>query len=66
VSQEALAFETGINRSYLSKLEKGASFVGLEVITKLANVLHTEPAELLMRPAKTTRTASDARRAGDR
>ena len=34
ISQEDLAHEAGINRSYMSKLEKGASYPGLEIITK--------------------------------
>jgi len=50
LSQEALAHEAGINRSYMSKLERGGSYVGLEVIGKLANVLEIEPAELLRIP----------------
>ena len=47
ISQEDLAYEAGINRSYMSKLEKGASYPGLEIIAKLATVLEVEPAELL-------------------
>ena len=47
LSQEALAHEAGVNRTYLSKLEKGASYAGLEIIGKLAAVLRVEPAELL-------------------
>ena len=39
-----------INRTYLSKLEKGASYPGLEIIAKLATVLEVEPAELLRIP----------------
>jgi transcriptional regulator with XRE-family HTH domain len=51
ISQEDLAHEAGINRSYMSKLEKGASYPGLEIIAKLATVLECEPAELLRVPA---------------
>jgi transcriptional regulator with XRE-family HTH domain len=51
ISQEDLAYEAGINRSYMSKLEKGASYPGLEIIAKLATVLDVEPAELLRMPA---------------
>ena len=36
-----------MNRTYMSKLEKGASYRGLEIIAKLATVLEVEPAELL-------------------
>ena len=39
-----------MNRTYLSKLEKGVSYPGLEIIAKLADALEVEPAELLMRP----------------
>jgi transcriptional regulator with XRE-family HTH domain len=34
----------------LSKLEKGASYPGLEIIAKLATVLEVEPTELLRMP----------------
>jgi transcriptional regulator with XRE-family HTH domain len=34
LSQEALAYEAGVNRSYISKLEKGATFVGLEITAR--------------------------------
>ena len=40
----------GIDRTYLSKLVKAASYPGLEIITKLATVLEIEPAELLRMP----------------
>lgn len=50
LSQEGLAYEAGVNRSYLSRLEKGATYAGLEIIAKLAGVLGVEPAELLRRP----------------
>jgi transcriptional regulator with XRE-family HTH domain len=52
ISQEHLAFEAGINRSYMSKLEKGASYPGLEIIAKLATMLEVEPAELLRHPKR--------------
>ena len=53
ISQEDLAYEADVNRSYLSKLEKGVSYPGLEIIAKLANALDVEPAELLFRPRRT-------------
>jgi transcriptional regulator with XRE-family HTH domain len=52
LSQEDLAHEAGVNRSYMSKLEKGASYPGLEIIGKLATVLEVEAAELLRLPAR--------------
>jgi transcriptional regulator with XRE-family HTH domain len=33
--------------TYLSKLERAATYPGLEIIAKLATVLECEPAELL-------------------
>jgi transcriptional regulator with XRE-family HTH domain len=50
ISQEGLAHEAGINRSYMSRLEKGSSYPGLEIIAKLATVLEVEPVELLRLP----------------
>ena len=52
LSQEDLAHEADVNRTYMSKLEKGASYPGLEIIGKLAVVLQVEPAELLKLPSK--------------
>lgn len=52
LSQEALAYEADVNRTYLSKLEKGVSYVGLEIIGKLAETLGVEPAEFLKLPPK--------------
>jgi transcriptional regulator with XRE-family HTH domain len=54
-SQEALAYEAGVNRTYMSKLEKGGSFVGLEVMVKLAHVLQVEPADFLKVAARKSR-----------
>ena len=47
LSQEALAYEAGVNRSYLARVEAGRPYVGLEVIGKLAEALEVEAAELL-------------------
>jgi transcriptional regulator with XRE-family HTH domain len=52
LSQEDLAHEADVNRSYMSKLEKGASYPGLEIIAKLAAVLGVDPHELLKPPAR--------------
>lgn len=49
LSQDDLAYEAGISRSYLSQLEKGAFYASLKVIGKLATVLKVEPAEFLLR-----------------
>ncbi len=52
LSQEDLAYTADINRTYISKLEKGISHPGLEIIGKLAVVLGVEPAALLKLPSK--------------
>jgi transcriptional regulator with XRE-family HTH domain len=52
LSQEGLAYEAGVNRTYMSRLEKGASYAGLEIIGKLAAVLEVEPFELLIPPPR--------------
>ena len=52
MSQETLADVARINRTYVSKLETGVTWAGLEIIVKLAKVLDVEPADLLRRPAK--------------
>ncbi|WP_338150838.1 helix-turn-helix transcriptional regulator [Bradyrhizobium elkanii] len=53
-SQETLAYEADINRTYISKLEKGATWVGLEILVKLSAVLQVEPADFLQRPVRKT------------
>lgn len=52
LSQEDLAHDAEVNRSYMSRLERGGTYVGLEIIGKLAKVLGVEPAEFLRMPAK--------------
>ena len=47
LSQDDLAYEAEISRSYLSQLEKGAFYASLKIIGKIAEVLRIEPAELL-------------------
>jgi transcriptional regulator with XRE-family HTH domain len=48
LSQEALAFDAEIDRTHLSEIENGKTWVGLEIIAKLAAVLEIQPYELLM------------------
>jgi transcriptional regulator with XRE-family HTH domain len=55
ISQETLAYEADVNRTYISKLEKGISYAGLEIIGKLAAVLGVEPAQLLILPLRSKR-----------
>jgi len=47
-SQERLAFESGLARSYVSGVERGVRNISLKNICKLAATLEINPAELLM------------------
>jgi transcriptional regulator with XRE-family HTH domain len=47
MSQDDLAYEAEISRSYLSQLEKGAFYASLKIVGKIAVALDVEPAELL-------------------
>ncbi len=50
LSQDDLAYEADISRSYLSQIEKGSFHVSLKVIGKLSEALKVEPAEFLKMP----------------
>jgi transcriptional regulator with XRE-family HTH domain len=52
MSQDELAYEAEISRSYLSQIEKGVFYASLKIVGKLAVALGVEPAELLKLPPK--------------
>jgi len=52
LSQDDLACEAEVSRSYLSQLEKGAFYASLKIVDKLARVLDVQPAELLRSPQR--------------
>lgn len=54
VPQEQLAYDAGVDRAYLSRVERAVTYVGLEIIGKLAAVLGVEPAEFFQKPVKRT------------
>lgn len=54
VSQEDLAYDAGVGRSYLSRIEKGGYYASLRIIERLAKTLQVEPAELLQKSKKHT------------
>jgi transcriptional regulator with XRE-family HTH domain len=58
LSQDDLAYEADVSRSYLSQLEKGAFYASLKIVGKLATVLKVEPHELLMVQKRTKRSSS--------
>jgi transcriptional regulator with XRE-family HTH domain len=47
ISQEQLAFEAGLARSYVSGIERGLRNVALVNICKLAKALGVSPADLM-------------------
>ena len=52
LSQDDLAYEAGVSRSYLSQLEKGAYYASLKILGRLAEALGVEPVELLRAPPR--------------
>jgi len=54
MSQDDLAYEADMSRSYLSQLEKGAFYASLKIIGRLAKVLQVEPSEFLVRSKRKT------------
>ena len=55
LSQDDLAYDAEVSRSYLSQLEKGVFFASLRIVGRLADALGVESAELLRLPLKTGR-----------
>ncbi len=47
MSQDAVAYDSDVSRSYLSQLEKGKYYASLKIIGRLADVLSVDPAEFL-------------------
>lgn len=52
-SQEDLAFESGLHRTYVSGIERGVRNPTVLVLARLAGTLKVAPAELLAEPCKT-------------
>lgn len=47
MSQEALAHEAGIDRSYMSSVERGGQNIGLVLATQIARALEMKLADLI-------------------
>lgn len=58
VSQERLAHESGISRSYVSHIERGLANLALDHLVRLAEIIGVEPGDLV----PTTRQISAASR----
>jgi transcriptional regulator with XRE-family HTH domain len=55
LSQEALANEAGVDRTYISALERSVYSASIDMIERLASVLDVEASLFLERPAKARR-----------
>ena len=53
LSQETMALEAGIDRTYASQIERGVSNPSLRVMCAVAEILGVEPADLLSQNDKT-------------
>lgn len=52
LSQERLANDAGVDRAYLSRVERAVTYVGLEIVEKLAKILEVDPAEFFRKPPR--------------
>jgi len=52
LSQEALAYEAEVDRTYISALERGVYGATIDMVDKLAMVLNVEVSTLLERPSR--------------
>ncbi|WP_082512566.1 helix-turn-helix transcriptional regulator [Afipia sp. Root123D2] len=52
LSQEKLAFEAGLDRTYVSQVERGKRNVTIVVLARLASALKTTPDRLLVPPRR--------------
>ncbi len=55
LSQEALAHDAEVDRTYVSALERGVYAATIDMVGKLADVLGVEPDELLRRASRPIR-----------
>lgn len=61
LSQEELAHRAGIDRTYISSLERSVYAAGIDVVDSLAKVLGVETSDLLRKPdSATPKPVSDA------
>ena len=50
LSQEELAHRAGIDRTYISSLERSVYAAGIDVVDRIAKVLGVEASDMLKRP----------------
>lgn len=52
LSQEELAFEAGLDRTYISQVERGKRNMTIVVLARLASALRTTPERLIAAPRR--------------
>jgi transcriptional regulator with XRE-family HTH domain len=57
-SQEVLAHDAGIDRTYISALERGVYGATIDMVDKLARVLGISASDLLQQPPKRSRSGT--------
>jgi transcriptional regulator with XRE-family HTH domain len=62
MSQEELAHRAGIDRTYISSLERSVYAAGIDVVDRLACAMGIEAADLLMRQQALASDKKDRRR----
>jgi transcriptional regulator with XRE-family HTH domain len=61
LSQEELAHRAGVDRTYVSALERRVYAASIEVVDRLARELDVEAADLLRRPTRREASATKAK-----
>lgn len=62
LSQEALAVDAGVDRSYVGRIERGVENPTVETLDRLANALEVPAAELLLAPKSNEKPPPTLRR----
>ena len=62
LSQEALAVDAGVDRSYVGRIERGIENPTVETLDRLAKALEVPAAELLVVPKSTEKPSPTLRR----
>ncbi|UAJ10505.1 helix-turn-helix domain-containing protein [Glacieibacterium megasporae] len=62
LSQERLAADTGIDRAYVSELERGTVAASVDMIGRLAAAFKVEPSQMLDAPTDTSNPPPNLRK----
>jgi len=62
LSQEELAFEADLDRTYISQVERKLRNVTIVVLARLARALKTTPDQLLVPPTRTVRAKKETKK----